>query len=50
MGLRDLFKVRKPGNGSEWEAKAKRENKRAMGRKFPSYDRTEVAGKKQPVK
>lgn len=50
MGLKSLFKVRKPGHGSKWEAKAKAANKSAMARKFPSHDNSQNSGPKTPVK
>lgn len=50
MGFRDLFKVRKPGNGSAFESKVKAAIKTRRAQKFPSTDRTENSGGKKPVK
>jgi len=37
-GFKSLFKIRKPGNGSVFEARVKAASKSSVAKKFPSKD------------
>jgi hypothetical protein len=50
MGFRDLFKVRRPGNGDAVQASFARASKESKARKFPSQDNSQTSGGKKPVK
>lgn len=44
--FRSLFKVRQPGHGEKFEKRVKRAIASAKRKKFPSYDKSNVKGKK----
>lgn len=50
MGLRDLFKVRRPGNGGAFEARVKSAAKSAKAKKFPVKDNSANSFGKKPIK
>lgn len=49
MGFRDLFKVRKPGNGDAVQKGFEAASKRSKGVKFPSQDNSQNSGDKKSV-
>ena len=50
MGFRDMFKVRKPGNGGAFEGRVASATKTAKAKKFPTKDSSANSGGKNPIK
>ena len=50
MGFRDLFKVRKPGNGKGFEGRVASATKTARAKKFPAKDSSANSGGKNSIK
>jgi len=49
MGFKDLFKVRKPGNGDAVQKGFEAKSKASKSRSFPSEDNSQNSGGKKPV-
>lgn len=49
MGFKDLFKVRKPGNGDATQKSFESASKRSQSRSFPSENNSQNSGGKKSV-
>lgn len=49
MGFKSLFKVRRPGNGEEFENRVKAAIKASQARKFPSEDNSQNSSGRKAV-
>lgn len=49
MGFKNLFKVRKPGNGSSFEKRVLSAIASAKAKKFPSKDNSQNSGGKKVI-